>query len=552
MIRFKTLWMAPILALSCAACGSGASVPTPDYVTAKLAKDAVVASWGETVGLYVPPGALAADTELQLALLDPIPLNVLPGKVKVSYASDVVSFVPAVEPSRPVGVVVKLKQLPALNDTLVGVRWNGKLWDVRPIHVSGEYATVRAAGVGRYAIVLVAGSAPALDVLLGERAWYGLGLHSVILAANGIDPDNDVAAYVPKGQFGTHPELPAPNMKADATPIGKAALAGAEFVADTPPKLVFDPPVYVSKTLKQPYQLDDPDSGATAKNDLAVVIQFIDDPKGAAKGETMDFLGISFLLTPSVSGGLDNKAVTSATSTIVQGVEAGKRQMVWYQQKDAPTFAGRVLLRLIHMRPGATPGPAFVSSPILLGDIVCADKDGDGYDDLMCGGDDCDDGNPDVHPGKDEVCGDGIDQDCSFGPDDGCTPGGECKSGVKVYEVSVAAYDLQTKKETLPPAWKVSIKDGSDTIASPLVLGQVPEGGKSECGGVTCTSWMPVGGTTYLVHVRNFNGAQDGALVFTLGPPQTKVVSSSVSKGTLCPPDLAEAPGTPSGLQVTW
>jgi hypothetical protein len=43
---------------------------------------------------------------------------------------------------------------------------------------------------------------------------------------------------------------------------------------------------------------------------------------------------------------------------------------------------------------------------------VCEDRDGDGYLDEVCGGDDCDDGDPDTYPGAPETCGDGVDQDC--------------------------------------------------------------------------------------------------------------------------------------------
>ena len=46
----------------------------------------------------------------------------------------------------------------------------------------------------------------------------------------------------------------------------------------------------------------------------------------------------------------------------------------------------------------------------------CHDGDGDGYDDALCGGEDCDDGDPDVHPGMEGTdCSsvpDGIDNDC--------------------------------------------------------------------------------------------------------------------------------------------
>ncbi|MBX3251279.1 MAG: putative metal-binding motif-containing protein, partial [Myxococcales bacterium] len=54
-------------------------------------------------------------------------------------------------------------------------------------------------------------------------------------------------------------------------------------------------------------------------------------------------------------------------------------------------------------------------------DESCPDADGDGYADAACGGDDCDDGNPRIHPGAVEVCySAGVDEDCdpsTLGPD---------------------------------------------------------------------------------------------------------------------------------------
>jgi hypothetical protein len=45
-------------------------------------------------------------------------------------------------------------------------------------------------------------------------------------------------------------------------------------------------------------------------------------------------------------------------------------------------------------------------------DPACPDSDGDGYRDRACGGDDCDDTDPAVHPGAADVCLDGVDGDC--------------------------------------------------------------------------------------------------------------------------------------------
>ncbi len=54
-------------------------------------------------------------------------------------------------------------------------------------------------------------------------------------------------------------------------------------------------------------------------------------------------------------------------------------------------------------------------------DLVCpqSDVDSDGYLAMSAGGDDCDDNDPAVHPGATEICGDGKDNDC-FGGDAVC------------------------------------------------------------------------------------------------------------------------------------
>jgi hypothetical protein len=51
---------------------------------------------------------------------------------------------------------------------------------------------------------------------------------------------------------------------------------------------------------------------------------------------------------------------------------------------------------------------------------TCEDRDGDGYQNASCGGSDCNDSNPLINPGADEVCDNGGDDDCDGIIDEGC------------------------------------------------------------------------------------------------------------------------------------
>lgn len=65
-----------------------------------------------------------------------------------------------------------------------------------------------------------------------------------------------------------------------------------------------------------------------------------------------------------------------------------------------------------------------IDQDCLAGDVecICVDADGDGYGEgPTCLGPDCYDNNKEAYPGAEEICGDGIDQDCNGG-DEVCPP----------------------------------------------------------------------------------------------------------------------------------
>lgn len=58
----------------------------------------------------------------------------------------------------------------------------------------------------------------------------------------------------------------------------------------------------------------------------------------------------------------------------------------------------------------------------------CVDNDNDGYGMMCSAGDDCDDANPDAHPGATEIC-DGADNNCDGATDEGFSVGSACTTG---------------------------------------------------------------------------------------------------------------------------
>jgi hypothetical protein len=66
----------------------------------------------------------------------------------------------------------------------------------------------------------------------------------------------------------------------------------------------------------------------------------------------------------------------------------------------------------------------------------CIDRDGDGHEDIACGGDDCDDYDPDRYPGNRETCDPkGRDEDC-----DPSTPGTRDADGDGYVDIACRNY----------------------------------------------------------------------------------------------------------------
>lgn len=75
----------------------------------------------------------------------------------------------------------------------------------------------------------------------------------------------------------------------------------------------------------------------------------------------------------------------------------------------SPPEAGIYVLSLTAFSAGHPSDPDYMNVRVL----TCVDGDGDTHLPISCGGGDCDDQDPDVHPGEPEVCNDGKDNDCN-------------------------------------------------------------------------------------------------------------------------------------------
>ena len=108
------------------------------------------------------------------------------------------------------------------------------------------------------------------------------------------------------------------------------------------------------------------------------------------------------------------------------------------------------------------------------GDLACAcpDEDADGHPAAACGGDDCDDAEPFVHPGAAEVCGDLLDNDCdglTDAADPDCRPACQDRDGDGFDDHACGGDDCDDQASAVNPDADERCADGLDNDCDLLV-----------------------------------------------------------------------------------
>jgi len=126
-------------------------------------------------------------------------------------------------------------------------------------------------------------------------------------------------------------------------------------------------------------------------------------------------------------------------------------------------------------------------------DASCPDADGDSFKEESCGGQDCDDGNALVHPNAPENCADGIDNNCDGLTDDedtvNCDPGCTDNDGDGFNDISCGGPDCDDNNDTVYPGAPELCEDGLDNNCDGLtdtedtsVCQCLPSESPRECG----------------------------------------------------------------------
>ncbi len=124
--------------------------------------------------------------------------------------------------------------------------------------------------------------------------------------------------------------------------------------------------------------------------------------------------GVSSLYCGSYRGGV--KAANGASTVALwttPNAEGGDDPVIAYHTNDGGRMVGVSAFPDYPAYGGCTGDfhTIFYNALLWAADAICTDADGDGYNDVACGGDDCDDADIDVYPGADEYCN-GLDDDC--------------------------------------------------------------------------------------------------------------------------------------------